>query len=302
MTYREAQYHQVPIEIPNGFQNALEAALADNNQSIDLASDIPELYFERGVTYRDKGNMEDAIADFDHAIQLRSDDPYWFFLRSVTYLDKGVPEAALAGLDQAVELNSENPSTYYFRGAFYRDHINQPDQAVREFEKFLAIANRGNCPDCDEAEQYINEQKAVWLSISNGSFEVDGDWNDYDPDNVQTHQYSTSEAHSGSRSLRIVTTGTMDHWVANGNITGWQPGGTYWLSVFVKTTSSGGLCLNFYPGYEPEVNVSCVTATGDWQVMRGTVTLPDDATAFEIFLRTEMGTVYVDDVEAGPLQ
>lgn len=335
-TYRAAYIDQVDVEIPSGFQNALEAAIADFDQAIqlspeqayyfveraityrvkgdfdaalvdhkralDLNSDDPGfLYFERGGTYRDMGELEEAIIDFDHAIQLRSDDPYWFFLRAVTHQEMGDPEAALAGLAEGIKLNPENPYTYYFGAAFCRDYVNQPDQAVRNFEKFLELADRGNCPECDEAEQYVDQQKAMWLSISNGSFETESDWSDYDPDNVQTHQYSTSQVHSGNRSLRIVTTGTVDHWVANSNISGWQAGGTYWLSLFVKTTSSGGLCVNFYPGYEPEVNIGCVTATSDWQVIRGTVTLPDDATEFAVFLRTEEGTVYVDNVEAGPL-
>jgi hypothetical protein len=68
-----------------------------------------------------------------------------------------------------------------------------------------------------------------WLAVANGGFESDSDWGEYDPSpsGIQTFQYDTSQAHSGNRSLKIVTSGTADHWVGHSNVTGWQPGRTY---------------------------------------------------------------------------
>ncbi len=326
----------------------MEAAIADFDQAIQLRSDVPYWFWERAITYREMGNLEAALADLDHAIEMdvNNADSYveraityrakgelamsivdhnkaielapgqsrYYFERAVTYKEIGNSEAALVGLTDGIELNPEDGHTYYFRGLFYRDYMNEPDQAVRDFERFLELIDLGNCYECEEADQYIKDQKALRLKISNNSFETDSDsklpftatsdWKEYDPDEIQTIEYVTRQAHSGRRSLKIVTAYDqwVDHWVANENVKGWEPGRTYWLSLFVKTTNTPGrLCLHMWTGADNEVEVDCVNATSGWQVMRGTVTLPNDATGFGIYIRTENGTVYVDDVEAGLL-
>jgi tetratricopeptide (TPR) repeat protein len=277
----------------------LDAAMADHNHAVELDPENANHYLERACTYRVMGNLEAALANHDKSISLNPAGPALYAERAVTYQVLGDLQAALADYNRALELDPNEPYIYYLRGVFYRDFDNQPDQAVRDFEKFLELADRNNCPECTDADLYIKEQQTVSLTIPNSSFETGSEWFEYDPNRIQTFEYDTSQAHSDERSLKIVTTGTIDHWVGNNNITGWEPGGTYWLSVFVKAPRSGQLCLQLAAKEGHEVSVGCATATSDWQIIRGTVTVPSDATHFLILLRTELGTVYVDDVQGG---
>ncbi|MFZ6026388.1 MAG: RHS repeat-associated core domain-containing protein [Chloroflexota bacterium] len=142
-----------------------------------------------------------------------------------------------------------------------------------------------------------------WLNVPNSGFEADTDWWGWEQsgNNVQTYQYDTSQARSGSRSLKITTTGAanmLNHWISSANVNGWQTGQSYWISAYVKTTSSGQLCLSAsYNVTGGESERFCLTASNNWQLVRGKVTLTD-ATQFTIILRTpQAGTVYVDDVD-----
>ncbi len=138
------------------------------------------------------------------------------------------------------------------------------------------------------------------LVVPNFGAEVDANWYIFGP---TTLSYATTELHSGRRSLKVDTTAlTPDHGLGN-DLTGWQAGRTYWLNLYVKSAGAGQqVCLNVYTGVN-EVSLSptpCVTATGTWQLMQGTITLPSNATGFSLRLRpSAIGTIYVDDMTAG---
>jgi RHS repeat-associated protein len=138
------------------------------------------------------------------------------------------------------------------------------------------------------------------LAIPNADMESSSDWFEFDPSGVVSFSYDTTQAWNGTRSLKIVTTGTADHWVGHQNVTGWQAGSSYWIGVWVKTTTSGDVCLNVAGKAGHEVSAGCVVATGNWQLIQGVVSLPPDATQFLILIRTpNPGTVYVDGLKAG---
>ncbi|NIV31638.1 MAG: hypothetical protein GWN58_19765, partial [Anaerolineae bacterium] len=102
--------------------------------------------------------------------------------------------------------------------------------------------------------------------------------------------------------MKIVVSGTDDHWVGNNTTTGWQGGQTYWLSAHVKAPDGGTFCLSLSakPGHEDWIG--CMVATGDWQILEGAITLPSDAMYFFIVLRPiDTGIYYVDDVQVGRL-
>jgi tetratricopeptide (TPR) repeat protein len=277
-----------------------EAGLADLNQAIDLDPDNARSFFERALLYRIVGDFESAVLDHNAAIRLTPADSSYYFERGVTYQQMSRFDTALEDYNRAIDLDPENPERYYIRGVLYRDFANQPDQAVRDFENFLKFADRSNCADCEDVQQYIDEQHAVWLDIPNESFETNAElWEEFDPEDVQTILYDSSQAHSGRRSLRITTTGSGDYWIGTFDTPGWQPGHSYWLSIYVKTAGSGRVCMNVAAKAGHEETINCSTAISDWRLMRGTITLPNDAEHFLILLRTEFGTVYVDDVQAG---
>lgn len=139
------------------------------------------------------------------------------------------------------------------------------------------------------------------LTVGNAGFETGADWFCW-ACGGQTYTYDTTQKRSGSRSLKIVSTSSADHWVGNLNVTGWVPGAQYWVSAWVKTTSSGQLCLSVSGKDGHEAAASCISATSAWQEIRAVVSLPIDATRFLLILRTPYAgatnTIFVDDVQA----
>jgi serine/threonine-protein kinase len=168
-----------------------EAALADLNQAIALNGEMGWFYFDRAIAWRDLGDYEAAIADFLQVIALEPENewPYvekgWIYLYNVEQ-----PEAALEAFDEAIGLNPDNSAAYLGRGlaliaagheageafdawnacldlnpdeywcywekAHLHNSLNQIEDAVHNFELYLAHVPEGDCPDCQtEAQNYI---------------------------------------------------------------------------------------------------------------------------------------------------
>ncbi|MBN2392409.1 MAG: DUF11 domain-containing protein [Anaerolineae bacterium] len=152
--------------------------------------------------------------------------------------------------------------------------------------------------DTQVSSRYVYHEPLSAPVVSNPGFEsnVSGPWIEHDPSNIQAYTQDSTQAYAGTKSLKIVTTGTADHWMGQ-YLNGWQAGQTYQIRAYVKTTASGQLCLNFSAKNGHEAQAVCRAATGAWELLIGTVTLPADATCFLLLLRTpQVGTVYVDEV------
>ncbi len=146
--------------------------------------------------------------------------------------------------------------------------------------------------------RYVYHEPLSAPGVSNPGFEnrVSGPWIEYDSYNNQTYSQDATQAYAGSNSLKIVTTGTAGHWVGQ-YLDGWQVERTYQIRAYVKTATSGKLCLQFSALDGHEVQAACRVATGAWDLLIGTVTVPTNATRFLLLLRTpQVGTVYVDEV------
>jgi len=62
-------------------------------------------YFNRGVAYRKKGEVDRAIADYTEAIALDPNDAIAYSNRGVAYKKKGDKEQAIADFRTALEIN-----------------------------------------------------------------------------------------------------------------------------------------------------------------------------------------------------
>ena len=83
-------------------------------------------WFNRGITYSDKGDPEHAIADYNQAIRLNSRDAWYYNNRGNSYGDISDFGSAMADYDQAIKLDPKFALAYFNRGTYYRNHGHEP--------------------------------------------------------------------------------------------------------------------------------------------------------------------------------
>jgi tetratricopeptide (TPR) repeat protein len=100
-------------------------------------NDLAVKYMNRGVAYKDKGELDRATSDLDEAIRLNPNFADAYRNRGITYSDKGDFDHAIADLDEAVGIAPEFAGLYVGRGAIYGlkedyDHaISDLNEAIR---------------------------------------------------------------------------------------------------------------------------------------------------------------------------
>lgn len=134
----------------------------------------------------------------------------------------------------------------------------------------------------------------------NPSFELDP-FSSYYTHGTASYSWTTDAAHSGSRSLKIVSTSwSLTRWLSNTNSIAASAGKTYVVSGYVRTISgSGTLAVNFWKSDRSYTGTTCETtsSSGDWALVSTSCAAP----AGTAFVRLEMrlwvpGTVWFDDV------
>ena len=76
-------------------------------------------YFNRGLAYGKKGEVDRAIADFDKAIALNPDYAAAYYNRGTAYGMKGDYDRAIADFGRAIKLNPKDADAYNNRGLAY---------------------------------------------------------------------------------------------------------------------------------------------------------------------------------------
>ncbi|MBN1890597.1 MAG: DUF11 domain-containing protein [Thermoflexales bacterium] len=149
---------------------------------------------------------------------------------------------------------------------------------------------------------------------SNGGFEEDELWTS---PNGTIWSYTAEQTHSGSRALKIDTTGWGNDWVGENHtyLSGWQAGHAYWLGAWVYVSQgqvtlavSYRYCVARKPNGQCDrhedgsVSIGVAGASGAWQFVYGPVVLPpgDFAGKRVTFYPTPGTLAYVDDVVWGP--
>ncbi len=114
-------------------------------------NNLAQLFYNRGIEYRAKGDFLRAIQDYDQAIRLNPQLANAFITRGNAYLDKKDTDRAVQDFDQAIRLNPQfalafnnRGYVYYYKGHYDRA-IEDYDQAIRlNPNHWLALRNRGN--------------------------------------------------------------------------------------------------------------------------------------------------------------
>ena len=116
----------------------IDAAIQDYNKAIDLNSELAEAYNNRGNAYVNKGEIDAAIQDYNKAIDLNSEDANAYNNRGVAYVNKGEIDAAIQDYNKAIDLNSEDADAYNNRGNAYVNK-GEFDLAIQDFNKAIDL-------------------------------------------------------------------------------------------------------------------------------------------------------------------
>ena len=128
-----------------------EMAIEAYSDAIELTSLHPTYYNNRGVAYRETGNLPKALEDYDTAIQLKNDFAEAYNNRGRIYSNTGNFPKAFEDYNTAIQLKNDFTEAYNNRGVAYGIK-GQVDKALDDFDKAIrlnpafadAYCNRGN--------------------------------------------------------------------------------------------------------------------------------------------------------------
>ena len=108
-------------------------------QQLKTTRDDPGLFFLRGLSYFQHGNLDKAIADLDEAIGLDTAYFGYYRMRGRIYAARRDYDKALSNFDFAIELEPKEASSYLDRGfihAFRKDY----DKALADYNACIRLA------------------------------------------------------------------------------------------------------------------------------------------------------------------
>src|SRR5215207_870154 len=112
-TKRSASAPNTPMRstiaaILTGRRARLDRAIADYDRTLRLNPKNANAFYNRGITYRDKGDLDRALADFNAAIRLGPTDPDGYFGRGSVHERNRDYEAALVDYETALKINARH--------------------------------------------------------------------------------------------------------------------------------------------------------------------------------------------------
>ena len=158
------------------FDEAIEAY----SHAIDLNLHHAFVYYNRGVAYSNKAELDHAIGDYDTAIKLKPDHAKAYNNSGLAYYDKGKVDLAIKDYNKAIELDPNYTYPYINRGIAYRKG-GDVNLAIKDYNKAIEL-------DPNDADTYNNRGNAY-----TDKGELDNAINDYteaiklNPDHAKAH-------------------------------------------------------------------------------------------------------------------
>lgn len=130
-----------------------------NSSNSELLKEL--ILFERGVCYKELGNLKRANEDISKAIELNGRDSNYFLERSLVLKDQYIKKndtkslkSAIKDVSKGIKIDVENDELYSARGSLYQlqkefrrsleDH-NQAISLATEYNKPIYLNNRATC-------------------------------------------------------------------------------------------------------------------------------------------------------------
>jgi tetratricopeptide (TPR) repeat protein len=115
-----------------------DRAIADYSEAIRLDPKHEDAYINRGTTWSDKGELDRATADYTEAIRLNPEDADPYVNRGVAWKAKGELDRAIADYDQALRLDAKDQHAYVNRGAAWSDK-GDLDRAIEDYAEAIRL-------------------------------------------------------------------------------------------------------------------------------------------------------------------
>ena len=126
----------------------MDRALKDFNKALELKPDFAEVYNNLGNVYGDKGDFDEAVVNFNTAIKFKSDFVEAYVNRGVAYGKRDEFNKAINDFTTAINLDPGHAGAYFNRGNAY----------LLKSEIDTAIENYGTAIklDSDDAQSYCH--------------------------------------------------------------------------------------------------------------------------------------------------
>ncbi len=99
---------------------------------------IADIYLNRSLIQKEKGNVQAALQDVNRAIQLHGNDAVAFCNRGVIYEKMHDSDRALDDYNKAIALNPDYAPVYYNRGSAYAS-MEIFDRAIMDYSKAISL-------------------------------------------------------------------------------------------------------------------------------------------------------------------
>lgn len=133
--------------------------------AIEKGTRLHEAYTQRGLCYRDIGEIENSVSDFLKALEIDGEDANAHFNLGVNYLIMEKSNLAEESFDQAIEFSDEKPQYYNYKGlALYMS--GQYEQCLPVYEHTLKLYHQHKITSSEVAECWYNLAN-VYLKIGN---------------------------------------------------------------------------------------------------------------------------------------
>jgi lipoprotein NlpI len=116
----------------------VDRAIADYSQAISIDPKYAVAYNNRGNMHSGKGDVGRAIADFSQAISLDPKYAMAYYNRGNSYSLNGDSDRAIADYSRAISIDPKYKKAYYNRGDEY-DRIGNYDRAVADFNQAIGL-------------------------------------------------------------------------------------------------------------------------------------------------------------------
>jgi tetratricopeptide (TPR) repeat protein len=111
-------------------------AITDLSKACELAPDVPEYFYQRGLAYQQTKQPELALADFDRSLQLKSSDVPVLLSRASLLFRRGERARATADVD-AADAAASKESDLRLEMAHLYEAVELPNSAIKQFDLWI---------------------------------------------------------------------------------------------------------------------------------------------------------------------
>jgi tetratricopeptide (TPR) repeat protein len=109
---------------------------------LDLAPGVGGFWVTLGITYEEMENFEEAENCFRHAIELGKESLWAHYHLGRIFQKKKKYEGALQQFRYVINAAWEFAGPHFDLADIYREHLNQPEEAIKEYEIGLQLEQR----------------------------------------------------------------------------------------------------------------------------------------------------------------